>query len=143
MAPRRSGEREALFVRIPSAQAAGLDRAAFELKLSKQDLVSALLARYVDPQSPASLAALRDLGDPGGDARRVVVETGGESLAVGRHAFTPDAPPEVLTLAQAAELLSADEEAVASLADAGELPGRRIGETWRFSRRAILDWLGG
>jgi excisionase family DNA binding protein len=27
------------------------------------------------------------------------------------------------------------------MAAAGELPGRRIGQKWRFSRRAVLDWL--
>jgi excisionase family DNA binding protein len=136
-----SGQREALFVRIPTEQASGLDRAAFELKLSKQDLVTALLARYVDPASPASLAALRDLG--ASDARRVVVETSGEELTVGRHAFMPDPAPEVLTLEQAAALLHADVDAVAALAESGELPARRIGQAWRFYRQAILDWLAG
>jgi excisionase family DNA binding protein len=27
------------------------------------------------------------------------------------------------------------------LAERGELPARRIGDSWRFSRRALLDWL--
>jgi hypothetical protein len=31
---------------------------------------------------------------------------------------------------------------VRALADAGELPGRRIGDEWRFLRRAVLAWLG-
>ena len=29
------------------------------------------------------------------------------------------------------------------LAEAGELPGRRIGGEWRFLRQALLAWLGG
>jgi len=29
------------------------------------------------------------------------------------------------------------------LAEGGELPGRRIGEDWRFSRSALLAWLAG
>jgi excisionase family DNA binding protein len=49
----------------------------------------------------------------------------------------------VLTLEQLAQLLSLDLESVRALAEAGDLPGRRLAGEWRFSRRAILDWLGG
>jgi excisionase family DNA binding protein len=49
----------------------------------------------------------------------------------------------VLTLEQLAEMLSLDADSARALAEAGELPGRKLGEEWRFSRRAILDWLGG
>ena len=136
----RGTEREALFVRIPAEDASRLDRAAFELKLSKQDLVTALVARYVDPSSPASLAALRALG-AGAHPQRVALEPADDALAVGRHAFRAAEPPQVLTLAQAAELLAAEEDAVAALAERGELPARRVGDAWRFSRQAILDWL--
>jgi excisionase family DNA binding protein len=55
----------------------------------------------------------------------------------------PGAAPEVLTAEQAAELLQTDAAAVRALADAGELPGRRIGDDWRFLRSAVLAWLGG
>jgi excisionase family DNA binding protein len=131
----RGGEREALFVRIPTTDAERLDRAAFELKRSKQDIVSALVSRYVDPASPASMDALRAL-DAGG---RVQPLTSG-TLALGHHDFRPDAR-EVLTVADAAALLQVEEEVVERLAADGELPGRRIGEQWRFTRQAILDWL--
>jgi hypothetical protein len=30
---------------------------------------------------------------------------------------------------------------VAALARDGELPGRQIGEAWRFARTAVLAWL--
>ena len=30
---------------------------------------------------------------------------------------------------------------VVELAEQGELPGRKVGEEWRFSREAILAWL--
>ncbi len=63
-------------------------------------------------------------------------------MTVGRHAFTPSAPAEVLTAAQAAELLRVEEAEVVALAGRGELPGRRIGDQWRFSRTALLAWLG-
>ncbi len=125
--------RTGLFVRIPATEAAKLDRAAFELKTPKQDLVSGLVARYVDP-SPKGLASLR---------RTITVESADESLVVGQHSFLPNEVPEVMTLADVAGLLQSDEESVAALADGGELPGRRIGEEWRFARSAVLDWLAG
>ena len=138
----RGSEREALYVRIPTEQARSLDRASFELKLSKQDLVSALLERYVDPASPSSLEALRALHGPlDADGNRITIEQPTGGLTLGRHDFRPDPVNEVLTLADAAELLQVDAEAVTKLAEAGELPGRRIGEEWRFTRQAILDWL--
>lgn len=49
----------------------------------------------------------------------------------------------MLTLEQLAELLTLDVETTLALAEAGELPGRKLGEEWRFSRRAVLDWLSG
>jgi excisionase family DNA binding protein len=50
--------------------------------------------------------------------------------------------PAVLSAAQVARLLDVDEQAVLELAQAGELPARRIGDAWRFSRDAVLAWLG-
>src|SRR5688500_12866169 len=123
-------ERTPLYVRLPSAQAERLDRAAFELKASKQDIVSGLIARYVDPGSTDRL-------------RRVVIEAGEEPMATGRHSFTPAAEGEVLTLAQLADLLQIDEDDARELADGGEIPGRRIGDEWRFARSAVLRWLAG
>jgi excisionase family DNA binding protein len=48
---------------------------------------------------------------------------------------------EILTPAQLSGLLQVDEDVVVELAETGELPGRRVGEEWRFSREAILAWL--
>jgi len=115
-----------LFVRLPAAQADKLDRASHELRVAKKDLVTALVAR----------AEFDDM-------RRVVIETSNDEWTVGRADFRPHPAPEVLTLAQAAELLQLEPAAVAELAGAGELPGRRIGEEWRFARAAVLAWLGG
>jgi excisionase family DNA binding protein len=64
-------------------------------------------------------------------------------------AFEPSAagdrapPPEVLTLAEAAGLLRASPDDVAALAAAGRLPGRQLGDGWRFGRSAVLAWLDG
>lgn len=51
--------------------------------------------------------------------------------------------PQVLTLGEAAALLRLPKAEVARLAQSGELPGRRIGKSWRFSRVLLLAWLGG
>jgi excisionase family DNA binding protein len=48
---------------------------------------------------------------------------------------------EVLTAEEAAELLRVSVAALLSDASSGRLPGRRIGEEWRFARMALLDWL--
>lgn len=52
----------ALYVQIPRSEAEKLDRAAFELKSHKRDLVAALVSRYVDPSTPGGLDRLRALG---------------------------------------------------------------------------------
>lgn len=53
------------------------------------------------------------------------------------------ADDEVLDLREAAVLLDLDEQVVADEAARGNLPGRRIGGQWRFSRAHLLAWLGG
>ncbi len=153
--PRR--KHTALYVRLPTAEASKLDRAAFELGAAKQDLVTGLIASYVDPATASGLEALgallgvaRELKEeqerdkpPFGfaDRRRVIVESEPEGLTVGRHDFRAGGP-DVLTIAEAAELLKVEEGVVAKLAAAGELPGRELGGEWRFARRALLGWLG-
>jgi excisionase family DNA binding protein len=61
--------------------------------------------------------------------------------SVGQHSFRPASELEILTPAQLAGLLQVEEETVVNLAETGELPGRKVGEEWRFSREAILAWL--
>jgi excisionase family DNA binding protein len=100
-----------LFVRLPRAEAERLDRASFELKRPKQELVAEAI-RTLEVTRP-----------PVGFARPSPGQT------------------EVLTTAQLAELLQVDEETVRTLARRKELPGRKIGRDWRFSRQAALDWL--
>jgi excisionase family DNA binding protein len=118
-------ERTAVYVRIPKDDAEKLDRAAFELKRPKQDLIAGLVA-----------AADFD------EMRRVTVETTEDGLTIGHAAFRPHStPPDVLTIAELAQWLQVEEPAVAELAESGELPGRRLGGEWRFARDAVLDWL--
>jgi excisionase family DNA binding protein len=156
----RKAATEALFVRIPAEHARRLNRAAFELRRPKQALVSELVERYIDPDSPASLAAFAGapaeesaLGRtsprraPGGGRRRVTVETlDPDTLVVGHHSFRAEPPGvtgalEVLSSEQAAELLQLKPADVERLAGAGELPGRMLAAQWRFSRAALLEWL--
>lgn len=51
----------ALFVRLPTAHADALARAAFELRAHKRELVAALIARYVDPSTETGLRELSAL----------------------------------------------------------------------------------
>ena len=56
-------------------------------------------------------------------------------------AVVPKSLPEVLTLAEAAEYLRVSESDVLDLATKHGLPGRKIGDQWRFLRAALQDWL--
>jgi excisionase family DNA binding protein len=110
--PDERGETAAVFARVPAEAAEKLDRAAFALKRPKQEIVAALLSTLDDPP------------------------------VIGRASIAPRAePPEVLTLEEVADLLRVDVESVRSLVEQGALPARAVGGSWRFSRRAILDWL--
>ena len=133
-------ERTALFVRLTAAQADRLDRAASALPAHKKDLIGGLVETYVDPSTKAGLDALRQIA---GAQRPVVIDLGADAPVVGHAQFRPAPPLEVLDAAQAAELLAVEETAILELADRGELPGRRIGGAWRFSRAALLAWLAG
>jgi len=134
---RRDDDTAALFVRLPLEEAEKLDRFAFERRIPKRDVVRRLVAERLDdadvlwhrPAPPPHPYTIPLPPDP--------------EVVVGRADFIPAPAPEVLTAAQAAELLQTDEEAVLALAEAGDLPGRRIGEEWGFLRRAVLAWLGG
>jgi excisionase family DNA binding protein len=50
---------------------------------------------------------------------------------------------DVLTVEQAAELLQLSTKTLKRLAQAKRVPSRRVGNQWRFSRRALMDWLAG
>lgn len=50
---------------------------------------------------------------------------------------------EVLTDAEAAAFLRLPLTTLRELVARGEVPGRRAGKEWRFSRTALRDWLRG
>jgi len=101
-----------LYVRLPRDAADQLDRAAFQHKTSKRELVTDAVRAHL-----------------GLEQGRVEFRP------------SPSDPPAVLTLAEAADLLQVSEEAVGRLAEQGEIPARRIGDDWRFARAAVLAWL--
>jgi excisionase family DNA binding protein len=51
--------------------------------------------------------------------------------------------PDVLTLDELAEYLRLPGDVVRKFVAGKLIPGQQIGEEWRFSRRAIEDWLRG
>lgn len=122
--------RKPLYVRLPGPAAEKLDRAAFEMRTTKQDLVAGLVEKHLAKHFAV------------GSTRRVVVESLDDSLTVGHHSFVPADAPDVLTPAEVAALLRVDEKTVTKMADKCELPGRKLGDEWRFARTAILRWLG-
>jgi excisionase family DNA binding protein len=130
----------ALYVRLPQTEADKLRRAAEALSTNKKALVTTLVSHYVDPDSAEGLDRLRDLASR---PRRITVDLPNDGMTVGHHAFTPADLPDVLTSAQAAQLLQVTEDEIVALAEAGELPGRRIGDHWRFARPALIAWLSG
>jgi excisionase family DNA binding protein len=64
-------------------------------------------------------------------------------LTVGKHEFFPNPVEEVLTPEEVAELLRSDVATVTAMADDGTLPGRKVGDDWRFARAAVMRWLSG
>src|SRR5690349_14070270 len=114
----------ALFVRLPAEAVDKLDRAAERLRMRKKDLVAGLVSKYVDPDSRRGLAAL--------------------GATFGSYSFQPyeaELPPEVLNAEQAGQLLQIDPTLLVEMAEAGKLPGRKLGDAWRFSRAALVTWL--
>ena len=107
-------DRVPLFVRLPRAQADALDQLVDTTGRRKQQLVSDMLGDRLE----VGFADVRE-------TPQVAVDPG----------------EDVLTLAELAALLRVEEAAVLTRAEAGDLPGRRLGSHWRFSRIAVLAWL--
>ncbi len=127
----------ALFVRLPAAAIDKLDRAADALGIRKKDLVAGLVSKYVDPDSRRGLTELGSLS-----TRKVTVDLGEPAGATrGSYSFQPYDPPEVMNADEAGDFLQIEAAVVIELAEAGKLPGRKLGAAWRFSRAALVAWL--
>lgn len=124
----------ALYVRLPAAAVDKLDRAAAALRMHKKDLVAGLVTKYVDPDSQRGLAALGSL------PQRPGVQ-GPDGMTLGSYSFEPYQPPEIMNAEQAGQFLQLEAQLVIELAEAGQLPGKRLGAVWRFSREALVAWL--
>jgi excisionase family DNA binding protein len=138
--PKKPSADAALFVRLPAAAVDKLDRDSEVLGVRKKDLIAGLVTRYVDPDSPRGLNALGTLS-----TRRMTMELGDQPATVGSYSFQPydSPPPEVMNAEQVGQYLQIEEAVVVELAEAGKLPGRKLGEVWRFSRTALVAWLAG
>ncbi|MEO8551274.1 MAG: helix-turn-helix domain-containing protein [Kofleriaceae bacterium] len=123
-----------LYVRLPQTAVDKLDRAAAALGMHKKDLVAGLVSKYVDPDSRVGLNALGALS-----VRRPDPVEGG--LMIGSYSFQPYEPPEIMNAEQAGQFLQIDEKNVIELAESGQLPGKKLGSAWRFSRAALVAWL--
>ena len=121
--PRRPEPETALYVRLPATAGEKLDRASQELGIAKKDLVAGLVEKYVNPNTARGLNALA-------------------GATVGNYSFQAHDPPEVMTAEQAGDFLQINANVVIELAEAGKLPGRKLGTAWRFSRAALIAWLG-
>ena len=51
-------------------------------------------------------------------------------------------PKDVLTIEEAAELLGVSVKTFNKVLHTENIPGRKIGREWKFSRRALIDWIG-
>jgi hypothetical protein len=125
-----------LYVRLPAAASNKLERAAAALGVAKKDLVAGLVTRYVDPDSQRGLSELTSLS-----SRRMIGSSEGGGLTMGHYAFQAYDPPEVMNAEQAGQFLQIDERNIIELAEAGKLPGKKLGPVWRFSRAALVAWL--
>lgn len=106
-------EQVPLYVRLAAEPSRRLDRAAVASGRSKRQIVEDAVREHLDDQG----------------------------TVVGRIALR-EVPPDVLTLEEAAAMLRVPARELEAAATAGEAPGRRIGEEWRFARVALLAWLG-
>jgi excisionase family DNA binding protein len=74
----------------------------------------------------------------------LVSASGRRKQEVGRIDLPAEAGSgDVLTLAELAALLRVPAERAEERALAGDIPGRRLGDEWRFSRAAVMAWLAG
>jgi excisionase family DNA binding protein len=132
--PARKPSQVPLYVKLPSVANARLQRAAQALGVPKKELVAELVTRYIDPDARDGSSVLRT------SSTRRLPSTDDRPM-VGTYSFQPYDPPEVMNAEQAGQFLQISEHNVIELAEAGKLPGKKLGPVWRFSRDALVAWL--
>ena len=53
----------------------------------------------------------------------------------------PENTPEIMTIGETSEYLRIPLSSLYKLAQAGKIPGQKVGRHWRFRREAIDCWL--
>jgi excisionase family DNA binding protein len=53
-----------------------------------------------------------------------------------------NAPRDILTIDEAAELLGVSVKTFNKVLHTENIPARKIGREWKFSRQALIDWVG-
>jgi excisionase family DNA binding protein len=54
----------------------------------------------------------------------------------------PMSDQEILNIDGAAALLGVSVKTFSKVLREGDVPGRKVGREWKFSRRALIDWIG-
>ena len=54
----------------------------------------------------------------------------------------PEPQREILNIEEAAALLGVSIKAFNKVLHSGDMPARKIGREWKFSRQALIDWVG-
>jgi excisionase family DNA binding protein len=118
---------KAIYVRVPTAVADRLDRAAERLGMSKRDIVTRLMGDRLEIEDDLQAVRIWENDHP---------KNPGWVRAADDNNGT-----DVLSLEDAAALLRVRPDDITELAESGEIPARKIGKQWRFSRSALLNWL--
>src|SRR5882757_5727600 len=118
---------KALYVRVPATLADRLDRVSTRLGMSKRDIITRLVGDRLDVED--ALQPIRVWEDDKPPA--------GGFVPAARNA----ADAEVMSLEEAADLLRVEAADLRDMAEAGDVPARKVGQLWRFSRTALLTWL--
>jgi excisionase family DNA binding protein len=50
---------------------------------------------------------------------------------------------DILNIDGAAALLGVSVKTFSKVLREGDVPGRKVGREWKFSRQALIDWIGG
>jgi excisionase family DNA binding protein len=53
-----------------------------------------------------------------------------------------DVPRDILNIDEAAELLGVSVKTFNKVLHAEDMPARKIGREWKFSRKALIEWVG-
>ncbi len=56
--------------------------------------------------------------------------------------MSPQPGPEILNIEQAASLLGVSVKTFHKVLHSEQVPARKIGREWKFSRQALIDWVG-